>query len=474
MSTLAFNVAPDITQASTFYNWAHRISAFMGTAGWIQGSDTGQVVWPVSIINITNITGNGTTATATYTLLQGPPIRVGGQVKITGSVTAGFNTTVTIATIPTGNTFTYASATNATDNETANHTFGGVNPQVLITTAVGNGSTNTYTYTTLDGSILAGQVIVITNCTTAGFNGTFTIGSLGVGSFTTTTGISHALETENNPQGSPPGQPTGIVTANACATTVAAATTTTTSLPTTTSNTVFEIWKMNDTLQATMPIIVRLDYGVTANSGPWIRATTTTSTDGAGNAGSVTTGIQDVSNNGSANQSTTAFPSYMSGSINRINGAFWEPANTSGKGAFFNIERSHDTTGNDTTEYATMITVAGGQNVAPSITQISINSTNATTTETKLAVFSTHSTTTGDFGPSTLLCPAFPVVGKIGNPIIGVLVGKASDWFDQTQIAFTLYNVTHTYQIVNSAGVNAAGYLTYDATPTSALLFRYE
>ena len=58
--------------------------------------------------------------------------------------------------------------------------------------------------------------------------------------------------------------------------------------------------------------------------------------------------------------------------------------------------------------------------------------------------------------------------------MIGVLVGKVADWADQVQFATTLYNTTHTYQTINAAGVNLAGYLTYDGSATCVLIYRYE
>jgi hypothetical protein len=147
-----------------------------------------------------------------------------------------------------------------------------------------------------------------------------------------------------------------------------------------------------------------------------------------------------------------------------------------------NIERSHDASGNDTTsgQYATQ-TVIGSTSVTNTfvLSQISISSAgNATVNETKLPCISQHTTATGSFGLSTLLSPIFPVVGAVGNPLIGALVGKSADWADLTQFSFTIYSVAHNFIIMNTSGgtapINGAGTLTYDGTPTCCVAMRYE
>src|SRR5579864_8867247 len=100
MAVSTFTVAADNTNASTAYNWMKRVSAALAAFGWVQQPDTGQVVWPVSIISITNAVAASGTVTFTYTLLQGAALRVGAQIVVTNATTAGLNATYTIASLP--------------------------------------------------------------------------------------------------------------------------------------------------------------------------------------------------------------------------------------------------------------------------------------------------------------------------------------------------------------------------------------
>jgi hypothetical protein len=461
MSTVFFNAAPDYTSASTAYNFLHRISAALKTFGWVQKGDTGQVTWPGSILSITQATtgGGGTTETFTYTVLQGPALQSGSSVTVTNCTTAGLNTTYIVQSLGAG-TFTVNSTTNVTEAETA---FGGVNPQASITAALGNGSTNTYTYTVFDGAAdnfpRVGQTIVVTNCTTSGFNGTFTVGSLGVGTFTTTAGgISHASEVETAQ---------GIVTANSVSSTRTSST-----IPPTVNNFLFEIWGMNDVAQSTLPVFIKVAYQTSGTSGPQIIVTICTSTDGAGTPTGQSTALTSVQ--GTTTGSTSALNSYLSGSTNRLSWLLCAGGASANFKEYLSIERSHDANGNDTTTYASGLGfqfVSGGVGLVV----VSFTTTQTSVTETKFPVLVNHTTGTSNFGSTILLCPVFPIVGAIGNPCINTMVGKSSDWSDGAQFPFTIYGSSHNYIISNLTLFSAtAGNITYDATPTCAIAMRYD
>ncbi len=476
MATSTYTATSISTAGSQFYLWAHPISAFMATAGWIQTADTGQVVWPVSIFNITDALENGgnTAATFTGTITAGTtPLRIGMSVQVTG--TTNFGTAAAPVTwVITGGNLTTTFTANGTalggaashDTPAANIGWGSVNPQVSITNAIGNTSSNTFTYSLLDGpDPINGQSIVVTGCTTAGFNATWTIASVNTGAktFTTTTGITHATEVETG---------TGIVTCNRSV--IAASGVGTATLPPAPSNSVYEIWKMND--GNSFPVILRINYGASATPSPLLSVVLMTSTDGAGNA-AASTGTSGTLNIFSSSGTLTAQNSYMSGSTNRMHWALWPlgTASTS-PGGFLNLERSHDNNGNDTTsgQYATICTV--GNNVS-GVAQSSITSLNQTVTETRLPSLVNHTTATGSFGLSTILAPVFPIVGAVGNPMIGLQVGKFVDWANATQFSYTMYNVAHNYIILvnNSAGTwGTAGSLLYDGVPNCSLAIRYE
>lgn len=472
MATFTNTVAPINTAAAQFYTWARPIATFFATAGWLQQADTGQIVWPASIFNITDANGNGTTVTFTGTVTSGAtPLRVGSVIKVSGTTNFGTVASPIVYVITGGNlttTFTALSATSAHDAAIAANTgWGTVYVMVTITAVTGSGSVATYTYTNTDGILCAGQSIVIpsqgtTGFTNTGFNGTFTITSVTPTTFTCVNGT-NASETK-----------TVTATVATLPGALNSAEVTTTTFPPAAANFLYEIWKMGD--GNGLPVYLKFEYGSNSNSGlaPGMRVSIGSGTDGAGNlTGGVSTAT--VNGVGSVIGSASTFPSYFSGSTNRITLALWITATTSTPRNFLNIERSHDSSGVDTTSYATLTWISIASNVFNTVTQQSITSTAVTTAETKIPCISKTSTATGSFGTSTLLCPAFPVVGAVGNPMINVLVGKSADWTDQTQFSFTLYNTTHNYIAFNQAGFgNAAGNITYDASVTAALFMRYE
>lgn len=467
MSTSSYAAAPINTNGSFFYAWARPISLFMAACGWKQSGDTGQVVWPVSIVNLVSVVANGATAVFTYTLLQGAALRVGNSIIIKGCTTATLNTDgpYLITALGAG-TFTVATTRTVTETETANAAFGSVNVLVAISNAIGNGSTNTYTYTNTDGTLCPGQVVVITGCTTAGFNGTFTVASISAGTFTTTAGISHASEAETG---------TGIVQCIPAVISTGASTNAT--MPPALSTNLYEVWQMGD--GNSLPIYLRINYGsgnpVTL---PAITVILQAATDGAGNVPG------GVGNTGTQNfiipisSTATTFTTYLSGASNRIQIGFMPENTTTAAYGLLSVERSHDSNGNDTTSnsYATLSIVGFGTGARGQTLQISINAGSSTTTEKGLPIVSQTGLLTGSWVTSTWVSPVFPVVGAVGNPMIGLLVGKQVDWLDLIQFTYMIYGVLHNYIVFDNASTfgPTASFITQDNTTKLAVMMRYE
>jgi hypothetical protein len=474
MATSTYNSGPINLNGSTFYAWANPISAFMRTAGWVQNNDTGQVVWPAAIVNISNISLSGGVITATYLAAgaQGASLAVGQSITIRGATGAGNNATVIITggTLVPGGTFTATLAGVNDGAETALTCWGSVNVRVAITNAIGNTTNNVFTYTNTDGILVPGQSVVVTGCTTAGFNSTWTVASIGVGTFTTTTGITHATEVETG---------TGIVACTPAVINTQESTNVT--MPpaggtTLATNYLYEVWKMGDAVA--FPVYLRINYGTGGTTtGQVISVTLTLSagTDGAGNATGGSTGAVNVLGPTNTQNSATLFTSYLSGSTNRIQMCLFPESNITIHG-MFSVERSHDNNGNDTTAYATLTVLAGVVGNAVVSSQTSIATSNQTVAEIRVPALVNHTTATGTFisnaGASTLLVPGFPIVGAQGNPMIGFLIGKTSDWADLTIFPFTMYNTSHTYIIFT--GTNFQGNVVSDTTPTTAVAMRYE
>jgi hypothetical protein len=106
--------------------------------------------------------------------------------------------------------------------------------------------------------------------------------------------------------------------------------------------------------------------------------------------------------------------------------------------------------------------------------QISITATSQTVAAVKLASVSPHINTTWSFGASTQVSPVFPVVGAVGNPMIGLLIGVTVDWTDATQFPFVMYNTSHNYLVINQIPYKNAAGVNTNGVDTCMIAIRYE
>lgn len=207
----------------------------------------------------------------------------------------------------------------------------------------------------------------------------------------------------------------------------------------------YEIWKLGDTLQGTAPMYLKLEYGSgTAATSPGFWFTISNGSDGAGTlTGSPTTRKQFSSNS----NSTTAVPSHASGSTNRATFALWS---NSTSGIFWCIERTHDATGADTgtgiliyvtgsaaspVTYQTQYEIGVGPSIVETTAGVLIPST---------ATYSGLSKGSSTQVASILLCD-----GNFLNPLIGAVVGMASNFTAGTTVSITMYGASHTYFVTN-------------------------
>lgn len=106
----------------------------------------------------------------------------------------------------------------------------------------------------------------------------------------------------------------------------------------------YEIWRMNDSLQATAPVFMRVDYGSSSNVlSAALNVTVGTGTNGAGviDPGNYPLFAPKANGNSAVLQNC-----YISGNTNRLALAFSQ-SNT-GSAFWFSIERSKDAAGQDT------------------------------------------------------------------------------------------------------------------------------
>lgn len=452
MATQTFTTAaPDVSTFLGFLKWGIRVGVAKAAFGWVQGPDTGQVAWPATMAAITACSSAAGTSTYTYTspVTLGNPLAVGSQIVITGMTNSGNNGTFRILTLPTSTTFTVANGAPGA-NESGSAGTGRVNVSVTITNSTGNGTTVTYTYTpnsvlfSAPNALHAGMSIVITGCTTGGFNGTFLITAATSTTFTVTNNT-NTTEAET--------------TAFGDVTTISA-------LPGA-STFVYEIWEMGDALQSTLPVIARVEYGETAATvSAAMGLTVGTSTDGAGNINSTgTTGRLPIFGNQITVNSTTTSPIDLSGGTNRFSCAFFHGSaqgNANANTGMYSIERAHDSSGNDLGTYFTVIAVQGAATGTTSTSanpkQVTVPVSGASTaTESWWGCVISNAQVTGAFGNSTLVSPVFPMAGAVGNPLLGAVVGRKADFADNIVFSLTMYGVSHNYLTMGIANV---GYQT--------------
>ena len=106
----------DNSTYANYSGWASAISAQMASFGWVQSTDTGQVMW--SGMTLSAVSMSGSNATYTYASLTGLPLAVGRALTITGMTNAGNNKTLVITSFTgtTSGTFTVVNASGVTES----------------------------------------------------------------------------------------------------------------------------------------------------------------------------------------------------------------------------------------------------------------------------------------------------------------------------------------------------------------------
>ena len=247
---------------------------------------------------------------------------------------------------------------------------------------------------------------------------------------------------------------------------------------------VYWIFRANDTQASTLPIFVKVELGFSATA-PSIRMTVGAGSNGTGTITNIMTGFNAtvISNNGNnlANQGATAYPCYFSGDAGEFRMLLWVTNATAGVTTHFGIERSKDATGAKTTAYFTALFCSSASNANSSNRrqQTTLSSLSVTTYETIWVTcgLSTNSNTAA-FGGTVAAFPVFPVLGQVGNPMLGHMVALAADVGDGATVTVaSMYGSTHTYVSCKSGGTSSGFQflgLTSVLGASSALLMRYE
>jgi hypothetical protein len=236
----------------------------------------------------------------------------------------------------------------------------------------------------------------------------------------------------------------------------------------------YEIWRFADSLQATAPVFIKIEYGTGSSGASWhgLAVTVGSGTNGAGTiTGQV--GTRKVMSTGS--NSATAYNTHLSGATNRLQMCLNSGGDQQVLGILVAIERSKDATGvDDGTGISTFLCGApGGTSSQVSQDQFIpfVGAVPAVETGPCVAMPG-NAVTSAVFGADVGVFPHFPVLGKALNPKLGLLSAKRIDIADLSTISVTLYGSAHTFLHLgnNISGASAASKPDNQAS----LLMRYE
>jgi hypothetical protein len=238
---------------------------------------------------------------------------------------------------------------------------------------------------------------------------------------------------------------------------------------------VYEIWRADDALAATCPIYIKMEYGTFgtgAGAGPRIRISVGTASSGAGALSGVSSGTYQ---HGVTVTPTGAslWDCYFSGNAGEFRMLMWRNCTTAGSPYAFIVERSKSAAGVDTDEYWSALMLIG--NVPSGLYQITVMpSISAMRTESGGICCYSLASVTGLFNGTVFACPVFPIIGKLGNPMLGAACCLGADVGEGQVVTVETYGVFHDY--IASKGTNSTfKYLgTTYTNATGALLMRWE
>ena len=201
----------------------------------------------------------------------------------------------------------------------------------------------------------------------------------------------------------------------------------------------FEVYAFADALQATAPIVVKVEYGTgnTATSKSlWI--TVGTGTDGAGNVAPMA--LIARTQLFSSGTSAIVSPTYVAGDVHWL--AFVVDANTSNASGFMAlIERTHAASGADTPDG--VIACGCGYYTQSRFVATGFRSPGEVWREATLGAL-LPSTGSGSTGAQTMVFPVFPAAGPFLNPFQNLLVMFANNLTAGVPLSVTHYGAAMT------------------------------
>jgi hypothetical protein len=203
----------------------------------------------------------------------------------------------------------------------------------------------------------------------------------------------------------------------------------------------YQVWRMDDTLQATKPVYLKIEYGTggsTAVASIWV--TIGTGSDGAGN---ITGTFQNRQQITAVTANVATGDSFGSAANNRITFAVLATLATA---FWFSCERTKDNTGADTGDG--LILGWGSASSNHKSRCVYFAGSNPTEETGLQFILSTLSPST--FGTDTGIGIMIPMRGIAMQPGLNVALIVAADYATGATISFSVYGASHTYQVMSS------------------------
>lgn len=251
----------------------------------------------------------------------------------------------------------------------------------------------------------------------------------------------------------------------------------------TAGNFVYEIWQPNDGLTT---FYLKVEYGTntaSTNTGPQIRVSIGTTTNGAGTLTGFVTSTQSHPNVVvSVTSTTTQWQCHFSGDSGRMAVMMWRDDNSGGGGIFFAVQRSLNNSGTPTSTHVTLMS-CGNVTTSSAVGQQTLvfgtgvgNSVAVAGTGTQGLVCIRNSQLSSQlFNGNISISPIFPDVGYFDNPLDIMALGAPNDFTEGSQYTIAAanmpYGIAHTYIATKNNPFSKADGATQN---NAAVLMRYD
>lgn len=214
----------------------------------------------------------------------------------------------------------------------------------------------------------------------------------------------------------------------------------------------FRVYKMDDSLQSTNPVFMRIDFGSASSATiPAIWLTIGTGSDGSGAiSGVVWNGGGSASPNiGSNTSGSTSNNSYGSADTNRATIALFIQNSLTSMPLVFGIERTKDATGADTATGLLLAYTAANSQVFGRSRFLILAGGTQPTEENGLSYILSRQNPSETFGSDIGCGILIHFKGVAQQPGTNFMMVNSSDVSAEGQFAMTLYGATRTYQQLN-------------------------